>query len=75
MRRWLCAAIQDFGDVDAEGCGQVVLVILLLSDDFAELLGEGVVAESFGLFDALAIIPDGIGFVVEVEAQHIFGLL
>src|SRR5271165_3157386 len=59
-------------NIDAEGGGEVVLMLLLLREDPAELLGERVVANGLGLFNAPAIIPDSLGFVVQIKANHIF---
>ena len=64
-------ALKDVRNVDAESGGEIVLMILLLREDFAELLSEGVVTDGLGLLNALTIIPDGFGFVLEVEADHI----
>ena len=71
----LRSPFEDFGNIDAESCGEVVLVVLLLGYDFAELLRERVVAEGLGLFDPLAVVFDGFGFVVQVEAKHVFRFL
>src|SRR6202522_1803148 len=60
------------GDLDAECCGEVVLVFLFLREDFTELLGERVMTDVLGLFDALAVVPDCVSFVVEVKADHFF---
>ena len=75
LRYELCAGLEDVGDVDAEGCGEVVLVVLFLDDDAAEEFGESVVTEGFGLLDALAVVLDGVSLVIEVEAQHLFGFV
>ena len=36
---------------------------------------EGELVELVGLLDAAAVVADGLDFVVEVEAEHVFGLL
>ena len=63
------------GDVFAEGGGEVDLVILFLDKDLADLFGHGEFAEGFALAYALAIVADGLVFVVEVEAEHLLGVV
>ena len=65
----------DVGDVHAEGGGQVGLVFLLLDQDAADVFGDGVFAEGFALPDALAVVADRFVLVVEVETEHVFGLV
>ena len=50
-------------------------MLLLLLENFAQVLGHGVLAQRLALPHALAIIPDRLVLVVEVEAQHVFGFL
>ena len=50
-------------------------MVLLLEEDLADLLGRGELAEFVALLDAAAVLADGLVFVVEVEAEHVFGLL
>jgi hypothetical protein len=63
------------GGIDAEGGGEGGEVVLLLEEDVAELLAEGELVELVGLLDAAAVVADGLDFVGEVEAEHVFGLL
>src|ERR1700734_4424777 len=55
--------------------GEIDLVILLLHQDFADLLGQGKFAERLALPDTVAIIAHGLVLVVEIEAQHVLGVL
>ena len=60
--------------VYSEGAGEGVEVILLLTEDVAEVFAEGELVELVGLLDAAAIVADGLLLVFEVEAEHVFGL-
>ncbi len=71
----LLGRVASVGDVDVEGVGEVHGVFLFLDDDGADLFAEGEFAEGFGLADALAVVADGFDFVVEVEAEHVFGFV
>ena len=57
------------GDVLAQRSGQVDLVFLLLDQDAADGLRQGVLAERLALADPLAVVADGVVLVVQVEAQ------
>src|SRR5580692_6713398 len=59
--------------LDAERCRQIDLVILLLHQAFADLLGHGEFAERLALPDAVAVTANGLVFVVEIEPQHVLG--
>jgi hypothetical protein len=59
-------------DVDAERGREIDLVILLLGEDLADLFGERVFSERLALADAVAIIADGLVFIVEIELKHSF---
>src|SRR5439155_16498657 len=48
--------LRDIGDIDAQSGGQVVLVLLLLDENLADILGKGVFAEGLALPHALAVI-------------------
>src|SRR5689334_1721316 len=52
---------------------QVDLVLLLLDEDAADVLGDRVLAERLALPHPLAIVADGLGLVVEIELEHLFG--
>jgi hypothetical protein len=57
------------GDVDAEGGGEGDLVVLLLEEDLADLLGGGELAEFVALLDAASVLAfsevlTGLGMVV-----------
>src|SRR5579871_4444775 len=56
---------EHLGHIDAQGGGQIVLMLLFLGDDPAKLFGQGVVAEGFGLLHALPILADGFGLVIQ----------
>src|SRR5450432_1852782 len=62
-------------DVDSECGGEVDLVILFVDEDFADLLGHGVLAQGFTLPDAVAIVANGFAFVVQLEVQHFLGVV
>jgi len=63
------------GGVFAEGGGECVEVVLLVAEDLAEILAEGELVELVGLADAAAVVADGLLLVVEIEAEHVGGLL
>ena len=69
------ALLEDIGYLDAQRRGQVVLVFLLLRDDFANLLGQGEMPDGLGLGHALAIGLDRVGLIIQIETQHILGFL
>src|SRR6187402_113809 len=71
----LCALRNDLGNVDSEGGCEIMLMLLLLHEDLADLLGECEVAEGFGLLDALTIGGNGLGLVIEIEAKHLLWLV
>jgi len=50
-------------------------VVLLVAEDFAEVFAEGELVEGVDLADATAVVADGFLLVLEVEAEHVFGLL
>src|SRR5262249_7668181 len=60
---------------DTERGGQIDLVVLLLDQNLADLLGQREFAERLALADAVAVIAHGLVLVVEVEAQHLLGVL
>src|SRR3984957_21008674 len=60
--------------LDAERGWQIDLVILLLHQDFADLLSHGEFAERLALPDTVAVIANGFVFVVEIEPQHVLGI-
>src|SRR5512135_570664 len=62
------------GHLDAQGGRQVDLVLLLVDQDRADVLGHGVLAERLALADALAVVADRLVLVIEVEAEHVLGL-
>ena len=63
------------GDVLAQRGRQVDLVLLLLDQDLADVLGHGVLAQRLALADALAVVADRLVLVLEVEPEHLLGLL
>ena len=60
----------DFRGVDAESVSQVLQVFLLLGDDLAQYFAESEFAHGVGLPDPLAIVDQGLAFVLEIEAEH-----
>jgi hypothetical protein len=50
-------------------------VVLLLEEDLSEMLAKGELIELVGLADAAAVVANGFALVVEVEAEHVLGLL
>ncbi len=60
----------DFRGVDAESVSQVLQVFLLLGDDLAQHFAESEFAHGVGLPDALAIVDQGLAFVLEIEVEH-----
>ncbi len=69
------SALADVGHVDPQGGGQVDLVLLLLDEDLADLLGEGEFPQGLALPDAVPVVPYRLVLVVQVEAKHVLGLL
>ena len=59
----------------AKGGRQIDLVILLLDQDLADLLGQGKLPEMFALSDPSAIVANCLVFVVQVVAQHLLRFL
>src|SRR6267143_4396006 len=59
-------------DVLAEGSGQIDLMILLLHEDPANLLGHRVFAKRFTLRDAVAVIANGLVLTIEIISQDVF---
>ena len=49
-------------------------MVLLLGEDFADGLGDGVFVERFGLFDSAAVVFYGLDFVLKIEVEHILGV-
>ncbi len=62
------------GWVDAEGGGESDEVVLLLHEDLADGFADGELVELVALLDAAAVVGDGLLFVFEVEAEHVFVL-
>ncbi len=63
------------GGVFAEGRGEGVEVVGLVAEDLAEVFAEGEFVELVDLLDAAAVVADGLFFVLEVEAELVFGLV
>ena len=42
-------------------------MLLFLLEDLPQVLGDGELAQRFGLADTLAIVPNRLIFVVEIE--------
>src|ERR1019366_4750840 len=61
--------------VFAERGGEIGQVFLLLLEDLADVLGHGVFLEHLALLDARPVLQDGLPLVVEVESQHVPGLV
>ena len=61
--------------IDAESCRERGEVVLLLYEDLADRLAEGVFVEFVALLDAAAVLGDGLFLVFEIEVEHVFGLL
>src|SRR5689334_5277190 len=58
-----------------EGGGQIDLMVLLLHEDLANLFSHRVFSKRFTLRDAIAVIANGFVFIVEIVAEHVFGVL
>src|SRR5262245_33096991 len=63
--------LADVGHVLAQRRGQVDLVLLLVDQDLADVLGQGVLAQGLALPDALAVVADGLVLRLQVEAEHV----
>src|SRR5262245_49450161 len=55
---------------DAQGGGQLDLMVLLLHEDLAQTLGNRIFSDSFALPDALAVVANRLGLVVKIEPQQ-----
>src|SRR6476661_11298644 len=60
----------DIGHVFSERSREVDLVLLLLAQDFADVLGDGELRQGFALFDSLTIGANGVVLVFEVGSEH-----
>src|SRR5690349_7127898 len=67
--------LRDVGDVDAERRREIVLVLLLVAEDLAEVFRNRVLAEALRLADAFAIVAHRLVLVVQIEAQHVLRLV
>ncbi len=47
-------------------------MVLLLHEDLPNLFRHREFSKSFALPDAIAIIPNGVVFIFEIEPQHLF---
>src|SRR5262245_42992412 len=65
----------DLGHVLAQGGGQVDLVLLLVDQDLADVLGHGVLAQGLALPHPLAVVAYRGVLVVQVEAKHLLCVL
>src|SRR5687767_11309938 len=63
------------GYVVTHGSRQVVLVLLLLHQDCANVFGDGIFTEGLALAHPLAVVADGIVLVLQVEPQHLFSFV
>src|SRR3569833_545555 len=59
----------------AERGGQIDQVFLFVHEDLANVLADRVFAERFALLLTLAVFESRDALVLEVEAQHVFGLV
>ena len=50
-------------------------MVLFLHKDAANLLRHGVLSERFALPDAVAVIPDGVVFTLQIVPQHVFRIV
>ena len=74
--KWKSGAFREHvRHLNSQRGGQIVLVFLFLGNDLAELVGQGVVADRFGLLHPLAVVLDGFSLVIQVETEHLFGLV
>jgi hypothetical protein len=62
------------GWIDAERCGKSDKVVLFLHEDLPKRLANGKLVQFVALLDAAAVVGDGLFFVLEIEAEHVFGL-
>ena len=60
----------DIRNFYAQGGGQINLMILLLHDDLANLLGHRVFAKRLTLPNSVAVIANGFIFILEIIAEH-----
>jgi hypothetical protein len=64
---------QDRRDVNAQRSGQGDGAVLLVEQNYANVLGYRVFLQLFALMNALAAVADGFGFVLQVELQDFLG--
>ncbi len=60
----LRALTQNVGHVDTERGSKIVLMLLLLRDNFPDLFGKRIMTDRFGLFHSRAIRLDRFRFIV-----------
>jgi len=61
----------DVGDINAQRDSQVDLMVLLIDEDVANLLGHGEFSEQFALADAIPVIAHRLIFIFEIGAEHL----
>src|SRR5262245_24439516 len=66
---------RDVGYLDAQRGRQVDLMLLLVDQDLADVFGHRELPERLALADALAVVADRLVLVLEVESEHVLGLL
>src|ERR1700680_1923650 len=59
-------------NIFAEGSGQINLMGLLLHQNLANLFCHRVFSKRFALPDTIAVIANGVVFIIEIEPQHFF---
>ncbi|SRR5258708_3978748 len=59
----------------AEGSGQIDLVVLLLHEDVANLFRHRVFSKRLTLPDPIAVIANGLVFVIEIVLERVFGFV
>jgi hypothetical protein len=62
------------GNFFAQGSCKVDLMVLLLHEDLPNLFRHRIFSKRFALPHAIAIIADGIVFILEIEAEYVDGI-
>src|SRR5204863_5843779 len=55
----------------AERSGQIDLMVLLLYQDLPDLLRHREFSKSFALSDAIAVVANGVVFILQIKAEHL----
>src|SRR5262245_20588054 len=66
---------RNIGDVFSEGGGQINLMLLFLTQDFADVFGDRIFPERLTLPYTFPVVPHRHVLVLEVGAQHRLGIV